>query len=80
MKFENFKSRGEIRKEADQLLGNLHAALLGNIAYDNRENIKKSVENIKNSNINWDKDVVKSVREKYNELMKALEWHMNNWN
>lgn len=79
MKFENFKNRGEIRKDADKLLGDLHAALLSNIAYDNRENIKKSVENIKNSYINWDKDVVNSVKEKYKELMKALEWHMNSW-
>jgi len=79
MKFENFKNRGEIRKDADKLLGDLHATLLSNIAYDNRENIKKSVENIKNSYINWDKDVVNSVKEKYKELMKALEWHMNSW-
>jgi hypothetical protein len=51
LKFNNFKSRGDIRKESNILLVNLHAALLGNISYDNRENIKKCIENIKNSNI-----------------------------
>ena len=49
---ESVKNRGEIRKIADELLGHLHADLLSNIAYDNRENITKSLNNVKNSDIN----------------------------
>lgn len=73
---ESVKNRGEIRKIADELLGHLHADLLSNIAYDNRENITKSLNNVKNSDINWDKDVVKSVRTKYRYLMDAIDMHM----
>lgn len=73
---ESIKNRGEIRKIADELLGHLHAALLGNIAYDNREKIKKCLDEIKKSGIDWEKDVVKSVRDEYKHFMDAIDMHM----
>ncbi len=66
--FKKFKSRGEIRKEADILLGHLGSALLKNVAYDNREEIKQSLKRIKESDINWESDVVRSVQDEYKRL------------
>ena len=67
----NFMSRGEIRKKAEELLGQLSAAYLGNIAWDNREEIQKRLDDINNSGIDWDKDVVKSVRDNYRQLTSS---------
>lgn len=77
--FENFINRGEIRKKAEELLGKLSAAYVGNIAWDNRDEIKRKLDDIKNSGINWDKDVVKSVRNKYKNLTSSevVDNHMN---
>lgn len=77
--FRNFMSRGEIRKKAEELLGQLSAAYLGNIAWDNREEIQKRLDNINNSGIDWDKDVVKSVRDNYRQLTSSevINNHMN---
>ena len=69
--FRNFMSRGEIRKKAEELLGYLSAAYLGNIAWDNREEIQKRLDDINNSGIDWDKDVVKSVRDNYRQLTSS---------
>ena len=69
--FRNFMSRGEIRKHAEELLGQLSAAYLGNIAWDNREEIQKRLDDINNSGIDWDKDVVKSVRDNYKQLTSS---------
>lgn len=78
-KFDSFKNGGEIRKEADRLLGELGAAYLGNIAWDNRENIKIKLDNIKNSKIDWTNDVVKSVRDKFSRLTgkDVVKLHMD---
>lgn len=78
-KFDSFKNKGEIRKEADRLLGELGAAYLGNIAYDNRENIKIALDNLNNSKINWSSDVVKSVRDEFNRLTDkdVIKSHMD---
>jgi len=75
----NFMSRGEIRKKAEELLGQLSAAYLGNIAWDNREEIQKRLDDINNSGIDWDKDVVKSVRDNYRQLTSSevINSHMN---
>lgn len=75
----NFKTMGEIRKEADRLLDELGAAYLGNIAWDNRWNIKIALDNIKNSKIDWTKDVVKSVRNEVTRLtsMEVIKPHMD---
>jgi hypothetical protein len=77
--FENFINRGELRKKADELLDLLSAAYLGNIAWDNRNEIKKRLDNIKNSGIDWDKDVVKSVRDKHKQLtnLEVVNNHIN---
>jgi hypothetical protein len=69
--FRNFMSRGEIRKKAEELLGQLSAAYLGNIAFDNRKEIQKRLDDINNSGIDWDKDVVKSVRYNYRQLTNS---------
>ena len=69
--FRDFMSRGEIRKKADELLGKLSAAYLGNVAWDNREEIQKRLNDINNSGIDWDKDVVKSVRDNYRQLTNS---------
>ena len=77
--FKNFMSRGEIRKKAEELLGQLSAAYLGNIAWDNREEIQKRLDDINNSGIDWDKDVVKSVRDNYKQLTSSevIDNHMD---
>lgn len=74
-------NRGEIRKKVDYLLGILGAAYLRNISDDNREEIKQRLSDIEKSGIDWDKDVVKSVREKYKELTsdETVNLHMNRW-
>ena len=69
--FRNFMSRGEIRKKAEELLGQLSSAYLGNVAWDNREEIQKRLNDINNSGIDWDKDVVKSVRDNYRQLTNS---------
>ena len=69
--FRNFMSRGEIRKKAEELLGQLSAAYLGNVAWDNRKEIQKRLDDINNSGIDWDKDVVKSVRYNYRQLTSS---------
>ena len=76
--FRNF-NRGEIRKKAEKLLGKLSAAYLGNIAWDNREEIQKRLDDINNSGIDWSKDVVKSVRDSYTQLTSSevINNHMN---
>lgn len=79
--FNNFLNRGEIRKKADYLLDILGAAYLRNIVDDNRDEIKQRLDDIKNSGIDWNKDVVKSVREKYKQLTsdKTVNQHMTKW-
>jgi hypothetical protein len=69
--FRNFMSRGEIRKKAEELLGQLSAAYLENVAWDNREEIQKRLDDINNSVIDWDIDVVKSVRDNYKQLTSS---------
>lgn len=71
-KFENF-NRGDIRKIADKLLDKLSAELLIGLVEDNFFGIKSAVDDINNSKIDWSKDVVKSVRERYNMLMKSIK-------
>ena len=63
--------RGEIRKKAEELLGKLSAAYLGNLAWDNRSEILLRLDNINNSDIDWNKDVSKSVRELFNTLTSS---------
>lgn len=80
-KIDNFKnfSRGEIRKKAEELLDKLAVAYLGNIAWDNRNEINKKLSDINNSGIDWNKDVVKSVRDKYKQLTNSevINNHLN---
>lgn len=77
--FRNFTNRGEIRKLAEELLGQLSAAYLGNLSWDNRNEIQKRLDNINNSGIDWNKDVVKSVRYTYRKLTSpdVINNHMN---
>lgn len=79
--FNNFFNRGEIRKKADYLLDILGAAYLRNISDDNRDEIKQRLSDIENCGIDWDKDVVKSVREKYKQLTSGeiVNHHMSRW-
>lgn len=76
--FNSFLNRGEIRKQADELLDMLSVAYLENISWDNREEIQKRLNDINNSDIDWNKDVVKSVREKYKQLTspETINSHM----
>ena len=59
----------------------LGAAYLRNIGDDNREEIKQILSDIQNSGIDWNKDVVKSVREKYKQLTsdETVNHHMSRW-
>ena len=79
--FNDFFNRGEIRKKANYLLGILGAAYLRNIGDDNRDEIKQRLDDIENSGIDWDKDVVKSVREQYKQLTsdETVNHHMSRW-
>jgi hypothetical protein len=63
------ETRGEIRKKADILLDKLHALATIHLVDDVTDRIKQQVDLINNSGIDWDHDVVKSVREKYHGLM-----------
>jgi len=69
--FNKFLNKGEIRKQAEDLLGKLSAAYLGNIAWDNRDKIQKVLDEINNSSIDWEKDVVNSVKERYKQLTSS---------
>lgn len=77
--FRDFLNRGGIRKRAEELLGKLSAAYLGNIAWDNRVEIQKRLDDINNSGIDWNRDVVKSVRNNYKHLtsLEVINHHMN---
>ena len=77
--FENFTSKGDIRKKAEELLGKLSAAYLGNIAWDNRKEIQKRLDDINNFDIDWDNDVVKSLRNSYKQMtsIEVINRHMN---
>lgn len=61
-------NRGEIRKKAECLLENLAAAYLRNICDDNEVEVRTRLDDLKNAGIDWNTDVVKSVRERYNHL------------
>lgn len=69
--FNKFLNKGEIRKQAEELLDKLSSAYLGNIAWDNRYKIQKVLDEINNSGIDWKKDVVNSVRERYKQLTSS---------
>ena len=64
-------NRGEIRKKADYLLDVLASELLKHLNSDRSNEIKTAINNIKTSDINWETDVVKSVRHKLNLLLSA---------
>jgi len=73
-------TRGEIRKMVDSILDRLGAALHFYILLpDHKEEfelkIKKCLEEIKDSNIDFEKDVVKSVRERKDHLFMLLKRH-----
>jgi len=61
-------NRKEKRGKAVDLLEHLGAAYLRNIAYDNRTEVESMLHLINNSNIDWEKDVVNSLKERYKEL------------
>lgn len=79
--FNRFINKGEIRRRADNLLGLLSAACLLNISDDNRDEINKRLKDIEESDIDWEKDVVKSVRERYKILTSQdiIDKNMNRW-
>jgi hypothetical protein len=71
--FRPVTNKGEIRKRANKLLDILASELLKNINSDRPEGIIKAMSDIKSSEINWETDVVKSVREKLSLLTTAAE-------
>jgi hypothetical protein len=77
--FSDCKNKGEIRVKAELLLGKLAAAYLGNIAWDNRQEIRKKLDDINNSGIDWSKDVVKSIKDQHAILTsrEVIDTHMS---
>jgi len=74
-------NRKNIRIKADYLLEMLSVAYLKNLTEDNREEIKKRLNDIEMSNINWNTDVVNSVKIRYNALTnnKTIITHLQKW-
>ena len=74
-------NKGQIRIKAEYLLDMLSVAYLKNLTENNIEDIKNRLNDIKNSDINWETDVVKSVRIKYNALTNddTINTHMEKW-
>lgn len=77
---ESFESRGDINKRARILLDILAAKLLGGLTNktnqkeidDVNNEIEIAYNNINNSDIDWERDPIKSVKFKYEQLMKAV--------
>lgn len=61
-------SKWEVRKIANELLDNLQEELKNN-AYDRINDVLLKIEK---SEINWNTDVVNSVKNRYNELMNSV--------
>ena len=73
--------KGKIRLKADYLLDLLSVAYLRNILDDNIIEIKDRLKNISDSDIDWSKDVVNSVKNKYNNLIndETVNKHLKRW-
>ena len=63
------ETRGELNNRARQLLDNMAAASLKNVADDDVESMRNALKDVEESGINWNKDVVKSVKQTYDDLM-----------
>jgi hypothetical protein len=61
-------SRGEIRKTANGLLQRLASCVMKKIGENTVKDIKEILKDMEESKIDWNKDVVISVREKYKLL------------
>jgi hypothetical protein len=74
-------NKGQIRIKAEYLLDMLSVAYLKNLTENNIEDIKNRLNDIKKSDINWETDVVKSVRIKYDALTNddTINTHMEKW-
>jgi hypothetical protein len=66
-------NRGETRDKAKKLLDSLHAELLKHLVHGDDTLLQQKLDAVLNSDINWEKDVVKSLREHYKQLVKAAQ-------
>lgn len=72
------KNKGDIRKEADLLLGKLAASLLEfTNSSGSKSNLQKSLDDVLNYNIDWNKDVVLRVRNQKNNLVDSSKNEIN---
>ena len=66
-------------KRARIFIDGLGSALLRNNVSDRTSEIKNILNDMKNSDIDWDKDVVGRYRELYRQYMKSIDIHLNLW-
>lgn len=63
------ETKGELNNRARQLLDIMAAASLKNVADGDVESMRNALKDVEESGIDWNKDVVKSVKQTYNDLM-----------
>lgn len=63
------ETKGDLNNRARHLLDIMAVASLKNIVDGDIESMRKALKDVEESGIDWDKDVVKSVKNKYKSLM-----------
>ena len=63
------ETKGELNNRARQLLDIMAAASLKNVADGDVESMRNALKDVEGSGIDWNKDVVKSVKQTYDDLM-----------
>jgi hypothetical protein len=63
------ETKGELNNRARHLLGVMAAASLKNVADGDIESMRNALKDVEESGIDWNKDVVKSVKQTYDDLM-----------
>lgn len=63
------ETKGELNNRARYLLDVMRTASLKNLADGDIESMRKALKDVEESGINWDKDVVKSIKNDYDQLM-----------
>jgi hypothetical protein len=66
-------------KRARVFIDGLASAMLRNNATDRTSEIKNILNDMKNSDIDWDKDVVGRYKEIYKGCIRNIDTHLNLW-
>jgi hypothetical protein len=65
--------------KAKMFINALASAILRNNVSDRTEEIKSILSDMKDSDVDWDKDVIGHYRHDYNDCMRDIEKHLNVW-